>query len=88
MGKYISVASASKSWRLGCHATVFATSSPCDPDLKMGSPHARSSKRRPNVPVKAIPMSLWEEGGRKGGWRAEKERKGGRQRKGEGEGSE
>ena len=67
---------------------MFAESSHCHPDLKMGSPHARNSKRRPNVPVKAIPMSLYE-GGREGeGGRVEKERKGGRQRKGEGEGSE
>ena len=38
----------------------------CSTDLKMGSPHARKSRRMPNVPVKAIPMSL-QEGGREGG---------------------
>ena len=63
---------------------MFAESSHCHPDLKMGSPHARNSKRRPNVPVKAIPMSLYE-GGREGeGGRVEKREEGRETKEGRG----
>ena len=42
-------------------------------DLKMGSPQARKSKRRPKVPVKAIPMSLKGEEARRGRGRSQGE---------------